>query len=78
MIVRTLVTAWQRLRRTVRGAPRDLEFQAEIEEHVRLLAERYRRQGMGDEPAMLAARRQFGNAALLQDARPRRSRWPRW
>lgn len=30
-MVRRLATVWQRLRRTIRGAPRDLEFQAEIE-----------------------------------------------
>ena len=69
MIARWLATAWERLRRTIRDEPRDLEFQAEIEEHVRLLAERYRRQGMADEAAMLAARRQFGNTVLLQEDR---------
>ena len=53
------------MRGTVRNEPRDLEFQAEMEEHVRLLAERYRRQGMTPEAAMLAARRQFGNTALV-------------
>jgi len=67
--VRRLATVWQRLRRTIRGAPRDLEFDAEMAEHVRLLAERYRRQGMDEEPAMLAARCQFGNAVLLQEDR---------
>ena len=40
-----------------------------MEEHVRLLAERYRRQGMTPEAAMLAARRQFGNTTLLQEDR---------
>src|SRR4029079_653156 len=68
--VRRLATVWQRLRRTIRGAPRDLEFDAEMAEHVRLLAERYRRQGMDEEPAMLAARCQFGNAVLLQERSP--------
>ena len=38
-----------------------------MEEHVRLLAERYRRQGMTAEAALLAARRQFGNTTLLQE-----------
>ena len=69
MRVRRLATVWQRLRRTIRGAPRDLQFDAEMAEHVRLLAERYRRQGMDEEPAMLAARCQFGNAVLLQEDR---------
>src|SRR5207253_7303943 len=46
---------WTRIRSTVLNGPRDPEFQAEIEEHVRLLSERYRRQGMTAEAAMLAA-----------------------
>ena len=41
MIVRRLGKLWARMRDTVRNEPRDLEFQAELEEHVRLLAERY-------------------------------------
>jgi putative ABC transport system permease protein len=69
VIARRLAVAWERLRRTIRDGPRDLEFQAEMEEHVRLLAERYRGHGMAEEPAMLAARRQFGNAALLREDR---------
>jgi putative ABC transport system permease protein len=47
----------------------DLEFDAEIQEHLRLLTERYRRQGMTPENAELAARRQFGNTTLLQEER---------
>jgi putative ABC transport system permease protein len=67
MIVRMLDKLWQRMRNTVRSEPRELEFQTEIEEHVRLLAERYRRQGMTAEDALLAARRQFGNPTLLKE-----------
>ena len=67
MIVRRLGKLWERVRNTVRNEPHTLEFQAEMEEHVRLLAERYRRQGMTAEAAMLAARRQFGNTTLLQE-----------
>jgi putative ABC transport system permease protein len=69
MIVRRLGVLWQRMRGTVRDEPPDLEFQAEIEEHIGLLAERYRRQGMTPDTARLAARRQFGNTALLQEDR---------
>jgi putative ABC transport system permease protein len=47
----------------------DLEFDAEIQEHLRLLAERYMRQGMTPENAVLAARRQFGNTTLLREER---------
>ena len=67
MIVRRLGKLWQSMRNTVRNKPHDLEFQTEMEEHVRLLAERYRRQGMTAEAALLAARRQFGNTTLLQE-----------
>jgi putative ABC transport system permease protein len=60
---------WERMRAAMGNEPRDLEFQAEMEEHVRLLAERYRQQGMEPEAAMAAARRQFGNTALLEEDR---------
>ena len=69
MIRRWLLKLWTRIRATVLDEPRDPEFQAEIEEHVRLLTERYRRQGMTAEAAMLAARRQFGNTTLLEEDR---------
>jgi macrolide transport system ATP-binding/permease protein len=44
---------------------RDRELDEEIEMHLRLLAERYVRQGMTETEAAQAARRQFGNATLL-------------
>jgi len=66
-MARRLRKFWERMSATVRNEPRDLEFQAEMEEHVRSLAERYRRQGMAPEAAMVAARRQFGNTALLEE-----------
>ncbi len=69
MIARRLGKMCQRMRGTFRSELRDLEFEAEMEEHVRLLAERYRRQGMTAEAAMSAARRQFGNTTLLQEDR---------
>ena len=58
---------FQRMRATVRDESGDMEFQSEVEEHVRLLADRYRRQGMTADAAILAARRQFGNTALLAE-----------
>lgn len=64
-----LRSLWTRLRRSVRDKPRDPDFAAEIEEHIALLAERYRRQGMTSSDAELAARRQFGNTALLEENR---------
>ncbi|MBO0862422.1 MAG: ABC transporter permease [Chloracidobacterium sp.] len=48
-----------------RGA--DQELNDEIETHLRLLAERYVRQGMNEDKAALAARRQFGNVTLLKE-----------
>jgi hypothetical protein len=44
------------------------EFDGEIETHLRLLTERYVRQGMNEAEAARAARRQFGNLTLLQEA----------
>src|SRR5262245_66638459 len=48
-----------------RGADQDLDD--EIETHLRLLSERYVRQGMTEAEAARAARRQFGNVTLLQE-----------
>src|SRR5262249_24211347 len=45
----------------------DLDFDDEIETHLRLLTERYVRQGMSGDEAARAARRQFGNVTLLQE-----------
>ena len=44
----------------------DGEFDEEMRAHLRLLAERYTRQGMTPRDADAAARRQFGNTALLR------------
>jgi putative ABC transport system permease protein len=60
---------WKRMRATVRNEPRDWEFQSEMEQHISLLAERHLRQGMAPEAAMLAARQQFGNTALVEEDR---------
>jgi macrolide transport system ATP-binding/permease protein len=45
----------------------DRELDDEIEAHLHLLTERYVRLGMTEAEASLAARRQFGNIALLQE-----------
>src|SRR5215510_344130 len=45
----------------------DRELDDEIETHLRLLTERYVRQGMTEDEAVWAARRQFGNVTLLQE-----------
>ncbi len=46
----------------------DQELDDEIEAHLRLLTERYVRQGMSEAEAPRAARRQFGNITLLKEA----------
>jgi predicted permease len=56
-----------RLRGLLRGPRHDSEFDEEIQEHLRLLAERFVAQGMPMREAMAAARRQFGNTALLRE-----------
>jgi hypothetical protein len=45
----------------------DRELDDEIETHLRLLTERYVRQGMSEDEAAWAARRQFGNFTLLKE-----------
>jgi putative ABC transport system permease protein len=51
------------------GRQPELEFDVELREHLRLLTERYVRQGMSREEAASAARRQFGNATRVQEDR---------
>src|SRR5262245_45165279 len=46
----------------------DHELDDEVETHLRLLAERYVRQGMTESDAAWAARRQFGNITSLKEA----------
>ncbi len=46
----------------------DRELDQEIEAHLRLLTERYVRQGMTEAEAVWVARRQFGNVTLLKEA----------
>jgi predicted permease len=47
----------------------DREFDAEVAEHLRLLTDRYLRQGLSAEDAAAAARKQFGNATRLREER---------
>lgn len=55
-----------RLRGLFNQKKADREFDTEMQMHLQLLAENYIRQGMGREDAVFAARRQFGNTALLR------------
>ena len=47
----------------------DPNFNAELQEHLTLLTERYIHQGMTPQDAARAARLQFGNTTLLQEER---------
>jgi predicted permease len=55
----------------------EAETRAEMDAHVELLAERYRRQGMTPDDAMMAARRQFGNLTWHREEVRLMNRW-RW
>jgi hypothetical protein len=48
---------------------RDNDFDEEVQAHLQLLADRFVAQGIPREDADAAARRQFGNATLLQEDR---------
>src|SRR5215470_18655103 len=56
-----------KLRGLFGGRRSDQELDDEIETHLRLLTERYVRQGLTEAEAAWAARRQFGNVTLLQE-----------
>jgi hypothetical protein len=57
-----LRTLMARLRGLFGDRKADREFDDEIESHLRLLADRYVRQGMTEAEATRAARRQFGTS----------------
>jgi len=60
---------WRRDFRDCSGIAEQIESSTtRIETHMRLLTERYVQQGMTEAEAALAARRQFGNVTLLQEA----------
>src|SRR5215475_8610601 len=56
-----------RLRGLFGGRRADRELDDEIETHLHMLTVRYVRQGMTEAEAAWTARRQFGNATLLQE-----------
>jgi hypothetical protein len=62
--LRALVT---RLQGLFAGRRAERELDDKIESHLRLLTERYVRQGMSEAEAAWAARRQFGNEMLLKE-----------
>src|SRR5262249_40571697 len=64
-----VVRGWIDRLRAVFGRADDREFDAEVDEHLRLLPDRYVRQGLTPEDAAVAARRQFGNTTRLREER---------
>lgn len=58
---------WARLKGQAAQEREDAAFGEEIREHIALLEERYRAQGMNTVDAARAARRQFGNVTLLRE-----------
>jgi predicted permease len=64
-----LRTVFSKLRNLARGRRADDEFAQEIEAHLALLSDRFRRDGMTAKDARDAALRQFGNVASLGESR---------
>ena len=54
------------------------DFNAEVEAHLELEAERLKEQGLSDEEARLAARRSFGNVTRAQERFYESGRWVWW
>src|SRR5262245_59608411 len=67
-MIHYLRTLTARLRGLFGDRRADRELDDEIETHLRLLTERYVRQGMTEAEAAWAARRQFGNITLIEEA----------
>jgi hypothetical protein len=68
-----LRTIWAKLKGQAVQSREDDAFTDEIREHITLLTQHYRAQGMSAEDATRAARRQFGNVTQLKE----RQRWQR-
>ncbi|HUI40415.1 MAG TPA: ABC transporter permease [Terriglobia bacterium] len=54
------------------------DFNAEVEAHVKLEADRLRGEGLSEEEALLAARRAFGNITRAQERFYESGRWAWW
>src|SRR3954451_735803 len=65
--MRTLRMLWARVRGQAAQGHEDRAFEEEIREHIALLEDRYRLQGMSEREAARAARRQFGNVTVLKE-----------
>jgi predicted permease len=72
-----IIRILSKLRGLSRQREANREFSEEVEAHIELLTERFVRQGMSRMEATYAARRQFGNTALLEQ-RQREARTYSW
>jgi hypothetical protein len=61
-----------------RGKRKESDFSAEIEAHIRHETERLQEQGMGEDGALAAARRAFGNVMQAEERFYEASRWLWW
>lgn len=66
-MVGKLRTIWARLKGQAMQSCEDDAFSDEVREHIRLLTQHYRAQGMSTEDAARAAHRQFGNVTQLKE-----------
>lgn len=74
---------WESFRRsaarfwsTVRRSRREEELQAEVEFHLATLADEYRKRGMSEKEARLAAKREFGGAEQMKEVYRERRGFP--
>src|SRR5438552_18328509 len=58
---------WSKLRGQAGQQREDESFDEEVHEHMALLEQKYRTQGMSAQAAAIAARRQFGNVTTLKE-----------
>ena len=58
---------WARVKGQAEQGREDEAFDEEVREHIALLEQRYRAQGMSARDAARAARRQFGNVTVLKE-----------
>jgi predicted permease len=66
-MMRTLHAFLAKIRGLLALKKADREFDDEMQEHLRMLTDRFLRQGMSAKDAALAARRQFGNTTVLRE-----------
>ena len=70
-----ILRAFSRVRGLFRHGEANHEFSDEVETHLELLTERFVHQGMTRKEAVWAARRQFGNVALLEQRQREARAW---